>query len=287
LIAGAAALTGEHRKRTLLGFAFAGCALVLAPVSYRCAERYGEVCLQSPNTFDAVRHAQMGLRGARLLWFQQSSVPTEFPVLPDEFMVATCYRRCHLTSLSGLDSTSLAGCLLSRPQWFPVYLVKKWIGLFDHFRFTPYVEQQTPFWLCWWSRGYDSLAWIGFALGFLSLLAVARRLRDEGGTATVADHLPLLMLVVFSVTMLAEHTLLHVEDRFSLPVLPLCALLLVAHGEGAVLRYKGAGWRSVRGVALYSALAWALFIAQIISWDDTPYSASADHHAASVAERPA
>lgn len=284
---------GLRRAVLLVGIAAAGCLLTLAPYSARCGQKYGGVCLQSPKAFDPVPVAQIGLRGARTLWSKTSGAPAEIPTLPDDTLVRNYAQRCQLTSLVGVSDTSLTGCLLSRPLALPAYVLKKWIGLFDHFRFTPYLEDHTPPWLRLLSRAYSALAWTGFALCFVVLAQAARRGgRPEALPAAVpaavpaaatgalpwaAGNPPLVLLAAYSALMLAQHTIIHVEERYSFPLLGLCALALLVSGEKAADRYRAAGWRGAAGLwrlwplALYCALALGLFVAQIAIWDHTAF----------------
>lgn len=276
-VALAAFLAGRRRALALLGLAAAGCLLTLAPSGIACSQKYGSACLQSPKAFHPVPVAQIGLRGARTLWNKTTGQPGEIPTLPDDTMVRNYAERCQLTSLAGIADTSLTGCLLSRPLAVPAYLVKKWIGLFDHFRFSPYLEDDTPPWLRAFSRSYSLLAWAGFALCFAVL---AQALRRSGRAAIVpwaVGNPPLVLLTAYSVLMLAQHTIIHVEERYSFPLLGLCALALLAAGEKAVDRYRAAGWRGEGGLrslwplALYCALALGLFLTQITLWDRTAF----------------
>jgi len=70
---------------------------------------------------------------------------------------------------------------------------------------------------------------------------------------------------------IALHTILHVEDRYGFPILPLCTLLLVTYGERSIRQYRALGWRSIGPVALYAVAAWALFVVQIVVWDQTTF----------------
>jgi len=79
------------------------------------------------------------------------------------------------------------------------------------------------------------------------------------------------LLVVYSAAMLAPHTILHVEDRYGVPLLPLCALLLVMYGENCTLQFRASGWRGIGPLALYAVAAWAMFVVQIIARDQTSF----------------
>ena len=268
---GVISLFSERRKMIVIGGTVLGCVVILAPFCSNCAQKYGSVCLQSPQTVNFVMSAQLGLRGARTLWGKGSLVPGGGSILPDEIMFTNYYRRCHLESIVGIDKSSLTGCLFSRPLSIPAYTIKKWIGLFDHFRFTPYLEEDTPFWLRWLSRTYDSLSWIGLALFFWSLLQASKRQNRSNIKELVTNNITPVLLVVYSVVMLAQHTVLHIEDRYGFPILPLCATMLVIYGEKSIRAYRSFGWRSIGPVAVYSVMAWALFVTQIIIWDRSPF----------------
>lgn len=272
LMAGIAlALLTARRKTAVLCAAALGCALVLAPYYYNCTQKYGTICLQSPGTFDFVASAQAGLRGTRTLWQKGNLVPGQIPILPDGTMFTNYYQRCQLKTIVGIDDSSLTGCLITRPLALPAYTVKKWIGLFDHFRFTPYLEGATPFWLRWLSRAYDSLAWVGLSMFFLTLFQSTKRVyRSEIKEKLITPITPVL-LVVYSTVILAQQTALHIEDRYGFPILPLCATMLMVYGEKFIQNYRKFGYKRVVPLALYCITAWTVFVAQIIIWDNTAF----------------
>jgi hypothetical protein len=247
-----------------------GCILLLAPFGYNCTQKYGSLCLQSPATFDPVQSAQSGLRGARTLWEMTSLAPGQWaPTLPDDTMFYNYFQRCQLKSLVGTDDSSLTGCLITRPLALPAYVVKKWIGLLDNFRFTPYLEKETPIWLRWLSRAYASLAWVGLALLFLMLFQATKHVnRSEIREKIIVPIMPGI-LVVYSMVMLAQHTLLHVEDRYGFPIIPLCLIMLAAYGEKSIHIYRTSGYLKILLLSLFCIVAWAIFMAQIIIWDNT------------------
>jgi hypothetical protein len=243
---------------------------ILAVVGQRCATVYGPSCLQNPRTFEPIRHAQMGLRGARILWYGPYPTNGEFPVLPDSVLAPCFYGECKLTRLAGTDDTSLSGCFMHRLYLVPIYAVKKWIGLFDHFRFQPYVEQRTPDWLRKLSRTYDATAFVGlfFALG--AAIAAARRPRHA---ASLVDPL-VLAQAVFLLVLLAEHTVLHVEDRFSLPFVPVCALFVARLLERAADLWRAKQKRDLVLLAGAVIVAIGAFFAQVLTWDDQASASS-------------
>ena len=248
-----------------------GCILLLAPFSYNCTQKYGSLCLQSPTTFEPLRSAQSGLRGARTLWEMTSLASGQIPTLPDDIMFTNYFQRCQLQTIVGIDDSSLTGCLITRPLALPAYTVKKWIGLLDHFRFTPYLEKATPFWLRWLSRAYDSMAWIGLALFFVMLFQATKPAHRAAIKDRLITPITPALLIVYSVVMLAQHTALHVEDRYGFPIIPLCAVVLAAYAEKSIQSYRTFGFQKVVPWALYCISAWAIFIAQIIIWDNTTY----------------
>ncbi|WP_295456183.1 hypothetical protein [uncultured Thiodictyon sp.] len=266
------ALWTANRKATVVGVIMLGCAGVLAPYYFNCTQKYGSVCLQSPATFGSVDSAQVGLLGARLLWGKGEWSPGKFPVMPDEIMFTNYYQRCQLKTIVGITDSSLTGCLMTRPLALPAYMVKKWIGLFDHFRFTPYLEEVTPAWLRWLSRGYDSLAWIGLWLFFLTLCYWKKGAQPSEIRAKLLGSLTPLLLVSYSIVMLAQHTVLHVEDRYGFPLLALCAIMLVSYGERVIRDYRIVGLRRLAPLILYCVAAWVVFVVQIIVWDNATFN---------------
>jgi hypothetical protein len=77
------------------------------------------------------------------------------------------------------------------------------------------------------------------------------------------------ILVVYSMVMLAQHTLLHVEDRYGFPIIPLCLIMLAAYGERSLHIYRTSGYQKILLLSLFCIVAWAIFMAQIINWDNT------------------
>jgi hypothetical protein len=271
-VGGLIALFAKRRKGVVIGATIIGCMAILAPTCFNCTQKYGRVCLQSTQVGVFIASAQVGLRGARTLWNKGGLVPGHVaPILPDDIMVSNYFSRCHLKSIFGVDESSLIGCVATRPLAAPAFVIKKWIGLFDHFRFTPYVEQHTPFWLRWLSRTYDSLAWIGLALFFLALSQAPKLAARPDAKEILARNITPVMLIIYSISMLALHTILHVEDRYGFPVIPLCTVMLFIYGERAVEKYRSFGIRSVILLVLYCILAWTLFVTQIIVWDNTDF----------------
>ena len=131
------------------------------------------------------------------------------------------------------------------------------------------MEEQTPSWLRWLSRAYDSLAWIGLALCLLALLQARKLSAGSEIKELLARNITPAMLACYSMSMLALHTALHVEDRYGFPVIPLCAVMLFIYAERALEKYRTSGLRSVALLMLYCALAWTVFVTQIVLWDHT------------------
>ena len=269
LIVGVISVFHERHKMIVIGTTLIGLILILAPFYLNCSHKYGSICLQSPQTFGAVGSAQSGLRGARTLWQKKSPLQYEkdIPTLQDKIMLDNYYSRCHLASIFGIADSSLTGCLISRPLALPAYIGKKWIGLFDHFRFTPYLELFTPFWLTWLSRAYDSLVWLGFAIFLLVPFQKQFTIKKE----VLINNTTPLILVVYSLVTLAQHTIFHIEDRYSFPMIPLCTVMLVVCVEKIIENYRGLNFRSITLFSLYCILAWTMFITQIIVWDHTAF----------------
>jgi len=243
-----------------------GSVLVLMPFSQNCMQKYGTVCLQSPTTFNFVESAQSGLRGARIQWQKMHLSPGHTPILPDTFMYSRFAQKCNVQHIVGIDQTSLTGCLLSQPMALPVFLVKKWMGLFDHYRFTPYLENITPGWLMSLTRFYDVLAWIGFSLVVLLPFQVAfsREHRASFNEKLVTPLTP-LFLISYSVSLLLQHTALHTEDRYGFPLIPLALITLAIYFEK--LRQHWHAYRTWWPIGIYCLLAGIVFLAQVRSWD--------------------
>ncbi len=259
---------GARRNAIRVGAIALGCVFFLSPFYLNCTQKYGSVCLQSPATFNPILSAQEGLKGARTLWAGLPwTLPGQLPIVPDSFMVENYYSQCHIATIAGLSDTSLTGCLLYRPLTTPILVVKKWIGLFDFFRFTPYLEAATPSSLRWLSRAYGALAWIGFAYSFLALYRWMRRESLSDMKLTLIKNPAPLLLIWFTAVTLAQHTALHVEERYGFPLIPLCGLVLIMFGEAVVTRARTTGWGSAAPIGAFCATALVVFLVQVLAWD--------------------
>ncbi|KOR30490.1 hypothetical protein TI04_05605 [Achromatium sp. WMS2] len=202
-----------------------------------------------------------------MLWSKTGLMPGA-PVLIDDFMDKNFYQRCQIQSLFGVDEKSFVGCLLTRPLHTPVLLTKKWIGLFDHFRFTPYLELYTPTWLTWLSRIYDSISWIGFGLCFFYAYLLLSTKNIFGTKIQDALIAPIAGIGYVSV-ILAQHTIVHTEDRYGFPLIPLCTVAFVVYIEDTVKNYKHKNL-SYKKLAIFLGYCLAMlviFITQIVTWD--------------------
>lgn len=264
-----ATLQSFRKAAVILAIAI-GSVLVLLPFNHNCMQKYGTVCLQAPSTFNFGESAQAGLRGARILWQKTYLSAGHTPILPDDFMYRHFAQKCDVKHIVGIDQTSLTGCLLSRPLTLPVFLVKKWIGLFDHYRFTPYLEDATPIWLMSLSRVYDTLAWIGFSLFLLlPLLATLNKESRNSLSEKVVTPLAPLFLIVYCMVLLAQHTALHTEDRYGFPLIPLALATLAIHIE--MLHQHLREYRKWLPVAIYGVLAGMVFVLQVRIWDHSNF----------------
>jgi hypothetical protein len=258
---------GSRSNRIAFGITLSGCLIVLIPSFWSCSGKYGHYCLQSPDTFNTNLSIQDGLRGARVLWTRPNVFPGSIPMLADDTMITNYFQQCKIDSLVGFDGNSLTGCLLARPLTLPVFLVKKWIGLFDHFRFSPYLENSTPYWLRDLSRAYDTLAWVGFSLCFVAVSKFKIRRVSPNLVGFFSNNLGAIFLISFSVVMLAQHTALHTEERYGFPLIPLCTAVALMYGEKLFFGYRSNNWLRILGIVLYCLMAVFVFFVQIAAWD--------------------
>ena len=235
-------------------------ALALAPIVHRCHAAFGEPCVQAPETFEPLAHLRQGLRGARVLWFHAGYTDDGPPIVPDRFLVEHFADRCPLREIVGTGETSLLGCFARQPHLLPAFAFRKWVGLFDHFRFQPYAERLTPTWYRALSRVHDGLAWPGF---FLALIAFARSVRRLSATAVAG--------LVYFAALVALHTIIHVEERYGLAWMPLACAGFVYGCEAALAATRDR--RVVQALALVLAFvaADAWFYATVWSWDATVF----------------
>jgi hypothetical protein len=259
--------------RLAIGATLIGCLIVLAPSFFSCTQKYEIACLQSPKTFNAIASAQDGLRGARVMWSQQNDFPGTLPMVADDTMFNNYYRQCQIQSIVGSSDNSLTGCLLARPLTLPTFVVKKWIGLFDYFRFTPYTENLTPAWLRNSSRAYGALVWLGLSLCFVTLMKLREVEVRSNLRKLLAANTAVVFLVSYSVVMLAQHTVLHTEERYGFPLIPLCAAVFFGYCERAMSRYRSGERRGFLPSLLFCCLVLGPFVAQIIAWDHASFAA--------------
>jgi hypothetical protein len=190
--------------------------------------------------------------------------------LPDNFMVKHFAQRCELKQIVGIQKNSLTGCLLSQPLALPGFMVKKWIGLFDHYRFTPYLEEATPIWLISLSRLYDVFSWIGFSLVLLlSVQVIFYKEYKKAITEKLVTPLTPLFLFVYFVVLLAQHTALHTEDRYGFQLIPLALSTLLIYFE--MLRRYLHNYRKWLPTGIYCLLAGIVFFFQVRAWDQSVF----------------
>lgn len=273
LIFGLVSLRGSHYSRLTFSVVAIGFVIVLTPSIINCSKKFGSYCLQSPQTFNVILSSHVGLSGARVLWTQPTEFPGSLPILSDEKMINDFYRRCHIKSIIGFNETSFTGCLLQNPLALPSFLAKKWIGLFDYFRFTPYLERVTPSWLRQLSRIYSAFVWIGFSI----CIAATLQLTNRATWTTVKNNLirnpGILLLTVYSVILLAQHTVLLTEERYGFPLIPLCTAIVFMYSEKLFLHFRTYKPWQILGVTLFCSLTLALFFFQIAEWDNSSYFA--------------
>ena len=236
--------------------------LYLAPTLLLCHSQFGVFSVQAPATFSPLHSAQMGFRGARVLWFRpELAEGTDLPILSDPFLRGHFFDACKLESILGWGDSSLVGCLLSRPLDSLVFFGKKWIGLFDQFQLQPYAETITPSWYTWISRCSAALAlWGEFILLYLGVRWGLRWLKDQKMPQT--DPLLAMMVAFVAITTLSQ-LLLHVENRYSLVWIPYCVVALVWRVSRLSQDHTRARWTSL-GVG---AAIVAVYFVQVLAWD--------------------
>lgn len=266
-VCGGVSLWGTRQNKLAIGTTIVGCLIVLAPAFKNCAEKYDQFCLQSPKTVNVNLSVQEGLRGARIMWSRPVDIPGRFPMVPDKVMSENYYQQCQITAIAGFYDNSFTGCLLARPLTLPAFVVKKWIGLFDYFRFTPYLENHTPSWLRILSRIYGTFAWVGLCLFFITMLTIRKKEIQLNLKRLLADNIGLVLLATYSMTILAQHTAIHTEERYGFPLLPLCAAMVFSYAERTITRYRTFGWRHITPILIFCIFSASVFVVQIIAWD--------------------
>jgi hypothetical protein len=226
----------------------------------RCRAVHGTLCVQAPETFEAIAHARFGMRGARVLWFHAATGEEGPPIVPDPFLVERFAAPCRVTSFVGSDDSTLTGCFARRLEHMPRFAVTKWIGLFDHFRYHAYAEPMTPPWYRAMSRAFDAVAWPGF---FLGVIAVTRS-RARLSSAAVCG-------AVFTALLVALHTIVHVEDRYGLAWVPLACVAAVHGCERACERARLGDARHLAALVTLAFALDLLFFTTVWRWDATVF----------------
>ncbi|MGC1182994.1 hypothetical protein [Legionella sp.] len=235
---------------------------LLLTIQFNCQSQNSSLCQEHTKVFHLINDIQDGLVGSRVLWnLQVPSPSTGVPVLPDPFMIKYFYSRCSIVSVVGISEQSLVGCLLHNPFASVVYLLKKSIGLFDAFRLTPYTESMTPSSYVVISRIFSSLTFVGFLLALFKGLYSGWRLIFYRQTVSTL----FASAWIFCLTFFSIHVLLHIEERYIFPCIPLCltVLLLQIH----YLTNASISTRQRWGHCILAALLSSLFFMQILNWD--------------------
>jgi len=143
-----------------------------------------------------------------------------------------------------------------------LFFLKKMIGLFDTFRLTPYTENITPFWYLWISRFFSSIAFVGF---WIFLVDGCRcMIQFFRGRDTVITPL-FSALWMFCIAQAAMHSILHVEERFAFPLIPICliAILIKIKKLCETRPTLKKGWLWI----LFGFMMFTLYIGQVLLWD--------------------
>lgn len=239
-------------------------AIMILPVMNHCKSRYHTLCLQDPNTFNALEHMKVGLGSARTPWTYALSPQGIVPSYPDAFLSHHFAQRCHIHSVLGHlndDNTNLLSCFYHAPHLTVFYFIKKITGLFDTFRMTPYTETITPVWYLWLSRFFSSLAFLGF---WVLLWEGA-----QGIYRLMVYHKPVSTLsfatFCFCVLQVSVHSVLHVEERFALPWIPFCLIALCLKIKE--IQNKNYPLHLRRLWLLFALLVMLGYFIQVLVWD--------------------
>lgn len=188
-------------------------SLVLLPSVLNCRTNYGKVCMQNP-TFSgqAVSDSlQLGMTFFRYYGSTRSNVA----VMPEDWsMVENWKGACNISNVTG--PVQWLQCVSRKPLYFPVFLMKKVVALFDSFFLQPYAQDVTPSWARHYSRVFGTLSFVGFFCAIWILLVfIKRRMFWE----SLAISFPIFTLL-FQIPM-------HIEPRYSFSVVPICLFSLV------------------------------------------------------------
>lgn len=238
-------------RQLLIFFSPLLCAfsLILLPSVLNCRTNYGRVCMQSPVfSKQAVSDSmQMGMTFFRYY----GSTRSDLPVMPEDWsMVENWGTACEISKITG--PSEWLRCVSRKPLFFPVFLAKKVVGLFDSFFLQPYAQDVTSAWARHYSRIFGTISFIGFFCAIGILFAFLKR-----GMVweSLVISLPVLTLL-FQLPM-------HIEPRYSFSVVPVC-LFAVAW----LFQWSLNQNRRVQGYYLLMAiLLGGFFLFQTHSWD--------------------
>jgi hypothetical protein len=216
---------------------------------------YHTPCLQDPAFVKAAVPASLssGLTSVRVFWSQKPS-PDPLPGVKDPLLVAAFGKDQKVESLGALGKL-----LLKKPSIAPIYLGKKTIALFDVPHLNPYAVRVTPKWFPPLQRLFEIPAFCGFlSLIVLALLKVFRHPRN----------LPDLPLFAFAIGIYLTHVFLHIEGRYSFPLVPFSiSALFLGFAEA-----KKAEWKIQWCWIIFLGLGAIVFLCQVLAWDSVPES---------------
>ena len=228
---------------------------LILPAMWNVWEMQGTVGLQNKDFVQVSVHDSMqrGLSAVRVYWPAGDATQDPLPGVRDPYLDAVYGEECTVDSVF-----SLATCLLSQPHALPAYFVKKSIAIFDVPHIQPYALELTPDWFVPLERVFGTVSFCGL---ISVLVMICSRSSGRQKSPWIGGE---WVALVLALTLL--HSLLHIEGRYSFPLVPFLLPSLFLGFSAA----RKAGRRFYMGWLLSIFVAGMCFVYQVSIWDTLP-----------------
>lgn len=194
---------------------------------------------------------RLAMRGARTYTVIFKDARSEILTIPDPFLMR------HFSSCPIGDSAptkDLVLCLTKNTLRLPVFFLKKAIGLFDHFHWNTYATYVTPTWMIVMQRIIGSLGFSGFlGIPFVVGYAMHKKRRVT----------QVLVILVFPLLSFAMTSVIAIESRYGMAVMPFGMISAVLIGQWILKRRD----KKAMLVAGLLSLLILTFLLQTLQWD--------------------
>jgi uncharacterized membrane protein (Fun14 family) len=227
--------------------------VLLSPRAVSCSRTAGSLCLM-PAAESSVQQStlfRLAMRGARTYTVIFKDARSEILTIPDPFLMR------HFSSCPIGDSAptkDLVLCLTKNTLRLPVFFLKKAIGLFDHFHWNTYATYVTPTWMIVMQRIIGSLGFSGFlGIPFVVGYAMHKKRRVT----------QVLVILVFPLLSFAMTSVIAIESRYGMAVMPFGMISAVLIGQWILKRRD----KKAMLVAGLLSLLILTFLLQTLQWD--------------------